>query len=498
MPLLKGNIENLLFTGIFSKSKGDLRKIQEKVLINNLKIFSGTEFGKRYNFKKINSIEDYQSLVPIHHYDDVKKLWDREAEGEIGVTSYEKVKTFALSTGTTGKPKLIPLPKNALNKIKRNNLYILSLPLLKNPGLKILRKKILAITGCAKINKTLSGANCGMVSGIMAERASFLLKPLLLPKSDTVNIKDWNEKVAVIASEARSQKIGAVFGIPSAVMAFLNKIKETYSRDEFDYFLKHLEVLFFSGVNYRIYREKIFEILDKEVDIIEYYAASEGVLGHQSLMDFDSMEFFYNNIFFEFIPYKEYLQNNFKDRLLITELERDREYVLIITTGNGAFSYVIGDVVKCIEPSIPLFKITGRTALTINLMGEKTSIYAIEKTVNSLSKELGLSIGEFFVTGMISKARPYYLWVFENNEKWEEKDKSWLTDRLDYYLSGYTRRYKDYINNKFEKSRVVFVEKSVFYTWLENRKTDPGHSKIPRIITDPKIIKKLLKNIQLS
>ena len=86
----------------------------------------------------------------------------------------------------------------------------------------------------------------------------------------------------------------------------------------------------------------------------------------------------------------EYSKGNYQKRLLITQLESYQDYVILITSGNGAFSYVVGDVIECVDAERPRFKIKGRTKLTLNLATEKTSVFAVEKAVLDLSNELRL------------------------------------------------------------------------------------------------------------
>jgi len=41
-----------------------------------------TEFGRKYNFQNISSIEKFQQQIPLHEYDDLKPFIDRMRQGE--------------------------------------------------------------------------------------------------------------------------------------------------------------------------------------------------------------------------------------------------------------------------------------------------------------------------------------------------------------------------------------------------------------------------------
>ncbi len=92
------------------------------------------------------------------------------------------------------------------------------------------------------------------------------------------------------------------------------------SDEEFRFLSDSLELIFPSGVNYRTYKDLILSAIGKEVGFLDIYMASEGLMGCQSLSDPDAMELFTDQFFFEFIPYDEYLEGDYKSRNLIAEL----------------------------------------------------------------------------------------------------------------------------------------------------------------------------------
>ncbi len=49
------------------------RKIQEKILLKIINKNKNTEYGKKYSFKSIKSINDFQKKVPIITYEDISE-----------------------------------------------------------------------------------------------------------------------------------------------------------------------------------------------------------------------------------------------------------------------------------------------------------------------------------------------------------------------------------------------------------------------------------------
>lgn len=94
---------------LFLYSKNAIKK-QEKVLLKLMKDNKTTEYGKKNNFKNVNSIEEYQNIVPFSDYLDYEDYVMRMAHnGEKGLITNRFVRRFTESSGSTGRSKLVPL-----------------------------------------------------------------------------------------------------------------------------------------------------------------------------------------------------------------------------------------------------------------------------------------------------------------------------------------------------------------------------------------------------
>ncbi|MGA1874748.1 MAG: GH3 auxin-responsive promoter family protein, partial [bacterium] len=122
----------------------------------------------------------------------------------------------------------------------------------------------------------------------------------------------------------------------------------------------------------------------------------------------------------------------------------------------------------------------------------------VEKAVLSLSHDLNAFPGEFFVTGHKRNHKPNYIWVFEENDVWSQRGRRWLSRKLDDYLMEHNQHYKYFIGGELNPCEVYFVDKSVFQGWYRLHKADLGHTKIPRIVTDPAIAQYFFNNITLK
>ena len=93
------------FDEITNNPKEESSKFLFKLLDDN----KNTEYGKKYHFEDIHSIEDYQKMVPVITYDDVDGDIGRMKLGEKNILTSYNFNHMNLTSGTTGKPKLIPL-----------------------------------------------------------------------------------------------------------------------------------------------------------------------------------------------------------------------------------------------------------------------------------------------------------------------------------------------------------------------------------------------------
>ena len=83
----------------FAAAMMDPKKIQEKVLFKILKNNRDTEYGKRFKFKEIKSIEEFRNNVPVVDYDDILPEIQAMKNGKKNILVKDKVLFFAVSSG---------------------------------------------------------------------------------------------------------------------------------------------------------------------------------------------------------------------------------------------------------------------------------------------------------------------------------------------------------------------------------------------------------------
>lgn len=98
---------------------------QEKLLQRIIKKQANTEYGKANDFASIDSPEAYRKHVPVNDYEDLRPWIEKQEATGNPVLNHETPYMYTLTSGTTGKPKLIPVLKktNELNR-KIQNLFL--------------------------------------------------------------------------------------------------------------------------------------------------------------------------------------------------------------------------------------------------------------------------------------------------------------------------------------------------------------------------------------
>ena len=76
-----------------------------------------TEWGRKYDYKSIESQAQFKERVPLQNYDTLKPYIERMLRGEQNVLWPSEIKWFAKSSGTTSdRSKFIPVSEESLQE----------------------------------------------------------------------------------------------------------------------------------------------------------------------------------------------------------------------------------------------------------------------------------------------------------------------------------------------------------------------------------------------
>ena len=98
------------------RNAANARARNEKLLFSILNRNKDTEYGRKYRFGEIRSIDDYRRMVPVTDYHAYEEYIDRMVfHGETNLITSRKVVGYAQSSGTVGGRKYLPLTQPQIN-----------------------------------------------------------------------------------------------------------------------------------------------------------------------------------------------------------------------------------------------------------------------------------------------------------------------------------------------------------------------------------------------
>ena len=459
---------------------------QEKVFQELIAQASRTKFGIDHNFNKITSHEDFVKNVPIRDYEGLKPYVEKVVAGEENILWKGKPIYFAKTSGTTSGSKYIPITKESMPSHVEAARNAILLYINETGKSKFVDGKMIFLQG-SPILKEQNGVQLGRLSGIVAHYVPKYLQKNRLPSWETNCIEDWETKVDAIVEETLPENMTIISGIPSWVQMYFERLHERTGKKIGEVF-KNFNLFIFGGVNYEPYRAKFESLIGRKVDSIELYPASEGFFAFQDKQNERGMLLQLNSgIFYEFIKADEFFNEN-PNRITIKDVEVGVNYVMIISTNAGLWSYKIGDTVQFTSVKPYRVIVSGRIKHFISAFGEHVIGKEVEQAMEEATKGTNVQISEFTVAPQINteKELPYHEWFIEFDK--EPEDISKLAEDLDQSLQNQNTYYFDLIQGKvLQPLKITKVPREGFQNYMKSVGKLGGQNKIPRLSNDRKI-----------
>jgi len=199
-------------------------------------------------------------------------------------------------------------------------------------------------------------------------------------------------------------------------------------------------------------------------------------------------------IFYEFIPMDAYDGENSK-AIPLSEVQKNVNYALVITTNGGLWRYLIGDTVKFTSTDPYRIKITGRTKHFINVFGEELIIENAEEALKVACKKTKAIVTDYTVAPvfMTTNSGGGHEWVIEFKK--EPSNLEYFTEVLDQTLKEINSDYeaKRYHNMTLVLPKIHVAKKGLFYNWLKQKQKLGGQHKVPRLSNTRDFVEELLK-----
>ncbi len=468
-------------------------KSQEKILLEYLHRNQNTEYGRKYNFAKIKSVEDYRRYVPISDCESVRPYIERMTKGEENILTRDKPVFFGVTSGTTDKPKYIPVTK--YSRAKKAELMDLWTYYIMKSHPDILQGKVLTIISPDTEGVTESGVQYGAESGHAYKHLPGIVRRMYAVPYEVFTIEDYAARYYCILRIGMGEDISTLAMLnPSAIVLLCQRIAEwqgliiadiekgTLNKsfkiepkvrsflggrmkpnpkraEELRRILKEKGVLLpkdfwpkmvliecWKGGTVKLYLKELPQYFG-DIPVRDFGCLSTEARSSIPMSDAgaDGVLAISTN-FYEFIP-KEDIDKPDRRTLLCNELEKGREYFLVVTTPGGLCRYNIDDIiiVNGFFNETPLIEFVQKGMNAVSLTGEKVYESQVNAAVLRAVEKNNLLIKFFSATIEITMPGRYiFLVEFDGAPDAEEKRS--LLRAIEEGLRRENREYNDLRN----------------------------------------------------
>ena len=472
-------------------------EVQNELLMTLVDFARETETGKKFGFESIKNYSDFANRVPITNYEEYQSVIERSRNGENNIFWPTPIRWFAKSSGTTNsKSKFIPVSPESLEDCHyAAGKDLLCLYLNNNENSQLFTGKSLRLGGSKELYKE-NGTVFGDLSAILIDNMPFWAEFSSTPSNKVSLMSDWESKMQAIVNETIQEDVTSLAGVPSWMLVLLNQVLDTSGKTNLFDIWPNLEVYFHGGVSFVPYIDQYKKILpSKAFNYYEIYNASEGFFAIQDQNNSSELLLMLDyGIFYEFIDMNTY-GTSAEKVIPLSEVEKNKNYAVIITTNAGLWRYKIGDTVRFTSINPYRIKVTGRTKHHINVFGEELIIENAEDALNKVCNRTKSEIVDFTAAPIFMKGKEKgaHEWLIEF--KTPPKDINYFNELFDNALKSINSDYeaKRYNNMTLNKPTIHIAREQLFYDWLKQNNKLGGQHKVPRLSNTRDYLDDLLK-----
>lgn len=469
---------------LFQKYPHDVQHEWFQSLLESAK---DTEWGRKYGYKDIKTVDEFKSRVPISDYDGLKGDIERIKMGEQNILWPTEIKMFAKSSGTTSdRSKYIPVSQESLEECHyKGGKDLMSLYYNEFPESRLMKGRGLVLGGSSDFVPLNENSYSGDLSAIIIKNLPFWASLHRTPDTEVALNPSWEEKIEQIARITSEQNITNISGVPSWMLVLLNRVLEITNKDHIIDVWPNLEWYVHGGVNFGPYRQQFKDIIGGKdrVRYSETYNASEGFFGIQDSTRTDDMLLMLDyGVYYEFMPMSE-VGSDHPKTLELDQLQVGENYALVISTNGGLWRYLIGDTVRITSTDPYRIQVSGRIKHFINAFGEELIVDNAERAIHTASEKCECLVKEY-------TAAPRYMdkgsagcheWAIEFDKP--PDDLAYFADVLDNALKSINSDYeaKRYQDKVLEPLEIIEVPEGTFYEWMKSRGKLGGQNKVPRL-----------------
>ena len=493
--------------------------VQTRLLLELLSENRDTEYGRKYGFADIHSIEEFQARLPITEYDDYAEYINRMVNNrEENLISAQKPTWYNKTSGTVGVPKKIPYTQRTRDWFNRYNLIYQTGLLSQVIGEHYFGGRSLNLFRCGDaIVRLPDGTPFGPISeaglrayipqwshlfsnpmqGAFAPRGTdtrYLNARYSLCDKDMNNInctftgflldflryveKNWELLVSDIEQGVIDASVELPEDIREALTAELRPMPERAAElraifeEGFDTpfmpkaWPKLAYVVGGASAGFARYTNEIRERY-LGMDIAFYYrgiSASEGVFTVPVALAAHETALIPDSLFYEFIE----VDAEDAQPVTMDKLEVGKKYELVITNHSGFYRYRMKDVllVTGFHNATPLVEFQYRIDKTVSLMGEKTTELALRVAAERTAKDCGFLLVDSSVYPDTENVQ--YVYIMEIDRVPQSLTEAEVHATLEKHLAEVNPSYGDKVKNELiHPARLLFAQPETYVLYKE-------------------------------
>lgn len=453
----------------FLKQTERAQDVQRDLLMRRIARHADSQFGRDHHFSEIRTPADFRRRVPIRNYEQHEPYIERVRQGDLGALfgPGTEVLMFAMTSGTTNRPKTIPVTREALHDYREGWTIwgILSFDAHYDIIKRGLRP-ILQVASDWRETTTSGGIPCGAITGLTAHMQNPLVRTTYCMPYAGSRVKDIEAKYYIALRHSVHLNLGATIAANPATLLAIARLgdreKETLIRDLADGTIdpkwnipKDIrdDLPFYSKWKRKKAAQRLEAIVERTGRLLpkdywpnlcflanwtggtmgaylrgypEYFGdrpvrdvgliASEGrmtipVDDHTPAGVLDI-----RHHYFEFIP-EEQAGLDSPETVEASELIEGRQYFILPTTAGGLYRYQIHDLVRCVgfHGKAPLIEFLNKGAHFSSMTGEKLSEFQVVAAVGEAQRRLGLHLRSFLLLPAWGEPPSYQLLVEESD-----------------------------------------------------------------------------------
>jgi hypothetical protein len=443
--------------------------VQREILLRRLACHADSQFGRDHHFAEIRTPADFRRRVPVSDYARHEPYIDRVRSGDLGALfgAGTDVLMFAMTSGTTNRPKTIPVTRESLRDY-REGWTIWGIQAFDAHPDMITRglRPILQIASDWRESFTPAGIPCGAITGLTASMQNPLVRTTYCMPACGSRIKDIEAKYYMALRFSVHRDLGTIIAAnPSTILAMArlgDRERQTLIRDLHDGTIaagweipedirrllrfrtrirrrataRRLEAIvgrtgrllpkdywpdlqFLSnwmGGTMRAYLRGYLEFFgDKPVRDVGLIA-SEGRMSIPLEDGTPAGVLDIRHHYFEFIP-EDQADRDEPETVEAVDLQEGENYFIVLTTAGGLYRYNIYDLVRCVgfHGRAPVIEFLNKGTHISSLCGEKLSEHQVIAAVQAAQQDHDLRLRSYLLLPSWGEP-PFYSLLVEQSD----------------------------------------------------------------------------------